>query len=183
VLGQVNEAKVVGDDGVEVDDGDVGELLIRNPVVMRGYFEMPEESAAAVDGEGWLHTGDLVESNGDGLATFVGRRKEVIRRRGENLSPLEVEACLERHPAVAEAAVVGVPSDLSEEEVKAFVIAAPGAVVDPPALRQHCLDGLARFKVPRYLEVVDALPHTPTGRIAKPQLPRERTDREVDFDA
>lgn len=183
VLGEVNEARIVGDDGQEVAEGEVGELQLRNPIVMLGYFEMPDETAEAVDDDGWLHTGDLVESNGDGLATFVGRRKEVIRRRGENLSPLEVEARLEEHPDVSEAAVVGVPSDMSEEEVKAFVVAADGADVDVAALHRHCLDGLARFKVPRFFEVVDDLPHTPTGRIAKPQLSLDRNDREVDTDA
>ncbi len=183
VLGEVNEARVVGDDGSEVDVGDVGELRLRNQVVMRGYFEMPDETAQAIDGDGWLHTGDLVENDGDGLVTFVGRRKEVIRRRGENLSPLEVEARLEAHEAVAEAAVIGVPSAMSEEEIKAFVVPAPGYTVDADALRRHCVDGLARYKVPRYVEIVDRLPHTPTGRIAKPQLSRDRNDQEVDFDA
>jgi crotonobetaine/carnitine-CoA ligase len=99
------------------------------------------------------------------------------------LSPLEVEARLEQHPSVAEAAVVGVPSAMSEEEIKAFVVAAAGATIDVGELRRHCLDGLARYKVPRYLEIVDELPHTPTGRIAKPQLSRDRNDQEVDFDA
>ncbi len=183
VLGEVNEAKIVGDDGAEVAEGDVGELHLRNPVIMRGYFEMPAETEAAIDHDGWLHTGDLVENNGGGLATFVGRRKEVIRRRGENLSPLEVEARLEEHPDVAEAAVIGVPSAMSEEEVKAFVVLAAGASVDVNDLRQHCVAGLAPFKVPRYVEIVDDLPHTPTGRIAKPHLSRDRNDREVDFDA
>jgi crotonobetaine/carnitine-CoA ligase len=181
VLGEVNTARVVAH-GVDVAPGDVGELLLRNPAVMRGYFEMPAETAAALDADGWLHTGDLVEPHTDGSVTFVGRRKEVIRRRGENLSPLEVEARLELYPAVAAAAVIGVPSDMTEEEVKAFVVPAPGAVIDVATLRRHCLDGLARFKVPRYVEVVAELPHTPTGRVAKHQLPRERNDQEVDFD-
>ncbi len=179
-LGEANEARVV-DGGAEVAAGEVGELQLRNPVVMRGYFEMPEETAAALDDDGWLHTGDLVERHGDGSVTFVSRRKEVIRRRGENLSPVEVEACLEAHPTVAEAAVVGVPSAMSEEEVKAFVVNAPDVTVDVAALRQHCLGRLARYKVPRYIEVVEQLPHTPTGRIAKHLLGRGRNDREVDL--
>ncbi len=183
VLGQVNEARIVGDDGTDSDEGEVGELRLRNPVVMRGYFEMSEETEAAIDGDGWLHTGDLVVNDGGGLATFVGRRKEVIRRRGENLSPLEVEARLEGHPDVVEAAVIGVPSAMSEEEVKAFVVVAANASVDSNDLRRHCLDGLARFKVPRYVEIVDEMPHTPTGRIAKARLSADRNDREVDFDA
>ena len=148
---------------------------------MRGYFEMPDETASVLV-EGWLHTGDLVEQNDDGSFTFVGRRKEVIRRRGENLSPVEVEACLESHPDVVEAAVIGVPSDMSEDEVKAFVIAGPNRSIDVEALYGHARKQLARFKVPRYFEVVSELPHTPTGRIAKHQLPTERNDQEVDCD-
>jgi crotonobetaine/carnitine-CoA ligase len=160
----------------------VGELELRNPVIMRGYFEMPEETAAVLH-EGWLRTGDLVQANADETFTFLGRKKEVIRRRGENLSPAEVEAALEHHPDVAEAAVVGVPSDLSEEDVKAFITVVPGASVDIITVHALARERLAPFKVPRYIEVVDELPHTPTGRLAKRRLPTERTPREMDFDA
>src|SRR5439155_15982059 len=132
--------------------------------------------------EGWLRTGDLVTENDDGTYTFVGRKKEVIRRRGENLSPAEVEAALERHPDVAEAAVVAVPSDLSDDEVKAFIVPARDAKVDVGELSVFLRRRLARFKVPRYFEVVDELPHTPTGRLAKHKLPLQRTPEEVDID-
>ena len=176
-LGRVNEARVH-----EADESGVGELELRNPTIMRGYFEMPEETAEVIV-DGWLRTGDLVHDDGDGLFTFVGRRKEVIRRRGENLSPTEVEAAAETHPAVAEAAVVGVPSDLSEEEVKAFLIPAAGATIDLDDLDARLRRELTRFKVPRYYEVVAELPHTPTGRLAKHKLPRERTPGEVDMEA
>ncbi|MCA1842814.1 MAG: ATP-dependent acyl-CoA ligase, partial [Actinobacteria bacterium] len=115
--------------------------------------------------------------------TFVGREKEIIRRRGENLSPAEVEEALAAHPAVAEVAVVGVPSELTEEEVKAFVVLAPGAEPDPPALHAWAAERLTRYKVPRYFEFVPELPHTPTGRVAKHQLPRERTPVEWDADS
>ncbi len=176
-LGRVNEARVHA-----ADESGVGELELRNPTIMRGYFEMPEETADVIV-DGWLRTGDLVHEDGDGLFTFVGRRKEVIRRRGENLSPTEVEAAAETHPAVAEAAVVGVPSDLSEEEVKAFLIPAAGATIDLDDLDAHLRRELTRFKVPRYYEVVAELPHTPTGRLAKHKLSRERTPGEVDMEA
>lgn len=179
-LGRINEGRVVGDDGKPVAPGQVGELELHNPAVMAGYFEMPEETEAALV-DGWLRTGDLVRDNGDGTYTFVSRKKEVIRRRGENLSPAEVEAALELHPAVAEAAVIGVPDELTEEEVKAFVVAAPGGYVDPRGLAAHAAEHLARFKVPRYIEVVDELPHTPTGRLAKHRLPTERTPAETDL--
>jgi crotonobetaine/carnitine-CoA ligase len=179
-LGHVNDARVV-DDGRVVGAGEVGELELRNPAIMRGYYEMPTETAAVLV-DGWLRTGDLVRDDGDGNYTFVGRKKEVIRRRGENLSPAEVEAALERYPAVVEAAVIAVPSELSEDEVKAFVVAAEEAAADPAELHEFASTQLARFKVPRYFEVVDELPHTPTGRIAKHKLPTERTPTEVDME-
>jgi crotonobetaine/carnitine-CoA ligase len=182
-LGHVNDARVVADDGEPVGTGGVGELELRNPAIMRGYFEMPDETAAAMH-DGWLRTGDLVQANDDDETfTFLGRKKEVIRRRGENLSPAEVEAALEHHPDIAEAAVIGVPSDLSEEDVKAFVVAARDAQVDVGAVHAFALERLAAFKVPRYIEVVEELPHTPTGRLAKHRLPTERTPGEMDFES
>jgi crotonobetaine/carnitine-CoA ligase len=176
-LGVVNEGRVV-EDGRDVEVGEVGELWLRNPVVMQGYWGMPEETAAVVGDDGWLRTGDLVRREPGGLFTFVARVKDVIRRRGENLAPAEVEAALAEHPSVVEAAVIGVPSALSEEEVKAFVVAA--GELDLADLREFAAGRLTRFKVPRYLEVVDELPHTPTGRIAKHRLPAELTGGEWD---
>ncbi|MEO8692456.1 MAG: AMP-binding protein [Acidimicrobiales bacterium] len=173
-LGHVNDARMH-----EVDAEGVGELELRNPVIMRGYYEMPDETAAVVV-DGWLRTGDLVTAHDDGNFTFVGRKKEVIRRRGENLSPTEVQAVLELHDDVAEAAVIGVPSELSEEDVKAFVTPLSGHTIDIAALDAFVRARLARFKVPRYYEVVAALPHTPTGRLAKHQLPTDRTSAEID---
>ena len=184
-LGEINEGRVIDPEApgrvLAPGSGEAGELELRNPAVMRGYFEMPDETAEVLV-DGWLRTGDLVTDNGDGTYTFVGRKKQVIRRRGENLSPLEVEAVLERHPDVAEAAVIGVASSLSEEDVKAFVLPAPGRTVDLAALHAFAGQHLARFKVPRYLEAVDDLPHTPTGRLAKHQLPTERTVHEIDME-
>jgi crotonobetaine/carnitine-CoA ligase len=179
-MGEVNHARAIDDSGRNVGVGEIGELELKNPAVMVGYYNMPEETNKVL-ADGWLRTGDLVGVNDDGTYTFVGRKKELIRRRGENLSPVEVETALEAHPAVAEAAVVGVPSDLSEEEVKAFVVVAEGAAVALAELRDFVAERLARFKVPRYFEVVEELPHTPTGRIAKHALRRERTDTEEDL--
>jgi len=107
----------------------------------------------------------------------------VLRRRGENLYPAEVEEALVSHPSVLEAAVVGVPSELSEEEVKAFVVPAPGAGVDFPALRAHAATRLASYKVPRYWQAVADLPHTPTSRVAKHLLPRDHPPDEWDAEA
>src|SRR3954447_2963528 len=167
-LGDVNEARVVD-----------GELQLRNPAVMKGYWGMPEETESVLLPDGWLRTGDLVEDNGDGTYTFVGRQKEVIRRRGENVAAAEIEEALMSHPDVVEAAVLGVPSDLSEEDIKAFVVVNDDT--DLGAVREHAAARLTRFKVPRYIEVLTELPHTATGRVAKHRLP-ERTDSEVDFE-
>ena len=177
--GTVNEARVV-EDGSDVPPGEIGELLLRNPAVMLGYWGMPDETAQVLR-DGWLHTGDLVRADPEGTYTFVGRRKEVIRRRGENLAPAEVEDALEQHPAVAEVAVVGVPSPLTEEDVKAFVVLHEGA--EPAELRDFAAERLTRFKVPRYIELVAELPHTPTGRVAKHRLDRELTGNEWDAES
>lgn len=196
-LGTVNEAKVVAVDGtaalagaagragrlVALGPGETGEMLLRNPVLTPGYLGMPEETAAVLTDDGWLRTGDLVTVNADGTYTFVGRRKEVLRRRGENLSPLEVEEVLDSHPSVLESAVVGVPSELTEEEIKAFVVAAPGTEVDLASLRDYAAQRLSAFKVPRFWQVIDVLPRTPTARIAKHKLPAGHQPGEFDASA
>ncbi|MDX6673992.1 MAG: carnitine-CoA ligase [Solirubrobacteraceae bacterium] len=181
-LGEVNEGRVMRD-GREVAAGDVGELELRNPAVMKGYWGMPEETSRVLIEDGWLRTGDLVRDNGDGTLTFIGREKEVIRRRGENVAPAEIEEVLMSHPDVLEAAAVGVPSELSEEEIKAFVVVRDPASGELPAIRAWAAERLTRFKVPRYLEAVPDLPHTPTGRVVKHRLERERTADEIDFEA
>jgi crotonobetaine/carnitine-CoA ligase len=180
-LGTVNEARVMLDDQ-EAPDGEVGELELRSPAVMRGYWDMPDETAQVLRPDGWLRTGDLVRRDPHGTYTFIGRRKDVIRRRGENVAPAEIEEALCAHPDVIEAAVIGVPSELTEEDIKAFVAVAEPASADVTAIRDAAAAALTPFKVPRYVEAVADLPHTPTGRIAKHRLPRERTGAETDFD-
>jgi crotonobetaine/carnitine-CoA ligase len=160
-LGEVNEARVTAD----------GELELRNPAVMKGYWGMPEETAAVLGTDGWLKTGDLVTANPDGTYTLVGRRKEVIRRRGENVAPAEIEAALVSHPDVVDVAVVGVASDLSEEDIKAFVVMREGAGADLEELREWAAERLTPFKVPSQYQVIEELPLTATGRVAKHRLP------------
>jgi crotonobetaine/carnitine-CoA ligase len=175
VLGVVNEARVIDDDG---NDTDSGELLLRSPAVTPGYWEMPDETAAAISADGWLRTGDIVTRDAEGVFTFVSRKKEVLRRRGENLSPLEVEEAVASHPSVLECAVIGVPSELSEDEIKAFVVTSGPA--DFAALRAWAAERLAPFKVPRYWQRLAALPRTPTQRVAKHQLPSGHPSDEFD---
>ncbi len=178
-LGTVNEARVVAEDGRELGPGETGELLLRNPAVTPGYWQMPEETAKVISG-GWLRTGDLVTVDPGGTYTFVARKKEVIRRRGENLSPLEVEEALLAHPAVQDCAVVAVPSELSEEEVKAFVVPAAGRRADFGELRAWAAGRLAPYKVPRFWQQVSELPRTPTSRVAKHRLPAGHPPGEYD---
>jgi crotonobetaine/carnitine-CoA ligase len=148
-----------------------GELELRNPAVMKGYWGMPEETAQVLGPDGWLKTGDLVTENPDGTYTLVGRKKEVIRRRGENVAPAEIEEALVSHPDVVEVAVVGVPSELSEDDIKAFVVLRDGADADFDELREWASKRLTPFKVPSQYEELAELPHTPTGRVAKHRLP------------
>jgi crotonobetaine/carnitine-CoA ligase len=183
VLGTINEARVVDEAGNDLPLGRTGELLLRNPVITPGYWGMPEETAKAVTADGWLHTGDLVTRDAAGVYTFVSRKKEVLRRRGENLSPAEVEEAIASHPSVLECAVVGVPSELSEDEVKAFVVPAPGASPGFAELHAHAARLLASFKVPRFWELIGELPRTPTARVARHRLPQGRTGQEWDAEA
>jgi crotonobetaine/carnitine-CoA ligase len=179
VLGTINEVRVIDEDDQELQVGGTGELLLRNPAVTAGYWGMPEETAEVLRG-GWLHTGDLVTVNNDGTFTFVARTKEVLRRRGENLSPLEVEEAILAHPSVLECAVIGVASELTEEDIKAFLVAVPGRALDLRELRDWTAQRLAAFKVPRFWQQVEALPRTPTARVAKHRLPRNHSPEEYD---
>jgi crotonobetaine/carnitine-CoA ligase len=178
-LGTVTAARVVDAEGAELADDAVGELEIRNPTATPGYLGRPEESAALLR-DGWLRTGDLAWRDAEGFYYFGGRSKELIRHKGENLSPSEVERVLEDHPAVAVAAVIGVPSDLSEEDVKGFVVLEAGSTASPAALFEWCSERLPPYKRPRYLEIVTDLPTTENHKVAKTRLPRERTAGETD---
>jgi len=182
VIGTINHARVIDQAGAVLGPGGTGELELRNPVLTPGYWGMPAETAAVRDGD-WLRTGDLVTVGHDGTYTFISRVKEVIRRRGENLSPLEVEDVLDSHPAVLESAVVGVPSELSEEDVKAFIVPADGAELDFAWLRDYAAGRLAAFKVPRYWQQIGQLPRTPTSRVAKHRLPDGHPPGEYDAEA
>jgi crotonobetaine/carnitine-CoA ligase len=165
-LGVINRARVVDEQGRDVGDDETGELWLANPATMRDYLRDPIATAEAL-ADGWFHTGDLVRRDPQGNFTFVARKKEVLRRRGENVAAAEIEGVLAAHPAVREAAVIGVRSDLGEDDIVAFVAAHDGASIDGEALRAWVRERLADFKVPSVIHVRDALPHTATERIAK----------------
>lgn len=165
------EARVVDEHDREVPDGEVGELVLRTdqPWAMNsGYLGMPEATARAWR-NGWFHTGDAFRTV-DGEFFFVDRMGDTIRRRGENISSAEVEVELLAHPSVREAAVVAVPSPYGEDDVLAVVAPTEGATIDPVELFRFLIPRMAHFMVPRYLRVVDALPHTPTNKVEKHRL-------------
>ena len=169
----VNEIRIVDDAGQPLGLDAVGEITIKNPAVMPGYWRNPEQTALALR-EGWLHTGDLGWQDAEGYLYFVDRKKDVIRRRGENISSQEVEEVIKRHPSALDCAVIAVPSELGEDEVKAYVTPRPGQAIDPAQILHWCAEHLAYFKVPRYLEVRDELPRTPSLRVRKDLLRQER---------
>ena len=173
--GFVNQIRIVDDDGKPVETGQPGEITIKNPALMPGYWRNEEQTGLALR-DGWLHTGDLGWLDEDGFLYFVDRKKDVIRRRGENISSQEVEDVIKRHPTVLDCAVIAVPSELGEDEVKAYVTPRPPAAVDAETIVRWCAENLAYFKVPRYVEIRDELPRTPSLRVRKDLLRQERED-------
>jgi crotonobetaine/carnitine-CoA ligase len=169
------EARVVDADDAELPPGEAGELVLRASEpwsFASGYFGRPAQTVEAWR-NGWFHTGDRVVREADGRFRFVDRLKDAIRRRGENVSSYEVEQVLLAHPAVTEAAVFPVRSELAEDEVMAAIVARDGEAIDPAALCAWCAERLPKFAVPRFLDVVADLPRTGNGKVQKFVL-RER---------
>ena len=156
----------------DVAPGGVGELIIRGPQLMDGYYHQPVETAQTIR-NGWLYTGDIASMDADGYVTIVDRKKEMIIVSGYNVYPREVEEALARHPAVAEAAAIGVPHPIKGEEVKAFVVLRPGTTTTADELVAFCREGLAPFKVPKAIEFRESLPKTLIGKILRRQLAAE----------
>src|SRR5699024_1754685 len=166
--------KIVDADGATVPRDTIGELCTRGYSVMLGYWNDPEATAAAVDADGWMHTGDLAEMDSAGYVKIVGRSKDMIIRGGENIYPREIEEFLFTHPAVADAQVVGIPDTKYGEEIAAWIRLHPGQETDAQTLRDYCKGQIAHFKVPRHIHFVDAFPMTVTGKIQKFRM-REQT--------
>jgi long-chain acyl-CoA synthetase len=157
--------------GAEMPAGELGEILIKGPNVMKGYFGNPEATAQAVR-QGWLHSGDIGYADGDGYFYVVDRVKDMVNVSGFKVFPREVEEVLFLHPSVREAAVIGMPDPVRGEAVKAFVVLNTGHAGDAEALRALCRERLAGYKVPEAVEFIPALPKNPTGKILKKELRR-----------
>ena len=168
------QCRVVDDEGHDAPDGETGELLVRTPIIMQGYFRDPEQTGAAFV-DGWFRTGDLVRRDEDGYFYFVARKKDIIRRRGENISGAELDRVISEHPAVHEAAAIPVGAELGEDEILVAVVRKAGYDVTAEEVAQWCRERLAPMKVPRFVVFVDALPHTPTHKIAKMMLRADTT--------
>lgn len=168
------EVKFVGADGNEVGLSEIGELRVRGPNVMKGYYRAPEETAAAIDSLGWFNTRDLARLE-DGALFIVGRTKDLIVHRGFNVYPAEVEAAITTHPLVSRCAVIGLRRN-GDEEVIAFVQPIAGATLDPKDLGAHVATRLSSYKWPAEIHIVSGMPLTPTGKIAKNELANRLID-------
>lgn len=166
-------ARIVDDEGRVCPPGEVGELVLKGPSMCSGYFNNPEASRAAVDAEGWFHTGDLARMDADGFYYIVDRKKDMFISGGENVYPVEIEKALYEHSSVAQCAVVGVPDVTWGEVGKAFVVLKPGAQATEAELLDHCRARLARYKVPKSIAFLEALPTSAAGKVLKREL-RER---------
>jgi crotonobetaine/carnitine-CoA ligase len=163
------QLRIVDDAGRDLPDGAVGEIWVKTPILMQGYYRDAEQTAASI-ADGWFRTGDLAWRDADGYFYFVARKKDIIRRRGENISGAEIDGVIGDHPAVLLCAAIPVPSELGEDDILVAIVKKPGAAVSAPEIAAWCRARLAAIKVPRYVAFVDSLPTTATQRVQKFQL-------------
>ena len=164
------QQRIIGADGETLGPDLDGELQLKGPNIMAGYFKDPEATAAAIIDDGWLRTGDMARADAEGFTSITGRIKEMLIIGGENVFPREIEDVLVRHADVALAAVIGVQDPSRGEVALAFVEPVPGSTPDPAALRTFCRDFLAGYKVPREIRVLDELPKGATGKVQRRAL-------------
>jgi len=169
------QCRIVDESGCDVPVGDVGEFWVKHPIVMQGYFRDPEQTEQAFQ-DGWFKTGDLVRKDDNDYYFYVSRKKDIIRRRGENISAAELEMVMAEHPSVFESAAIAVPSPLGEDDILVAISKKPGAQLTESEVAHWCRERLSAVKVPRYVVFLEELPHTPTHKIAKAIL---RTDPQV----
>ncbi|MEO2108834.1 MAG: AMP-binding protein, partial [Actinomycetota bacterium] len=171
------QIRLVDPEGNDVPTGEIGEILVGGVpgrTLMKGYHKDEAATAQALAG-GWLHTGDHGYADEHGYVYFFDRKKDVIKRAGENVSASEVETALVDHPAIVEAAVIGIVDDVRDEAVKAFVVCVPGEMVSLEDVRDHCVQRLASFKIPTEIEVLAELPKTSIGKVEKKVLRARQT--------
>ena len=168
------ETKIVDGNGKEVPDGETGELLVRGPIVMLGYWGRPDATKETIEPDGWLHTGDIVRRDEDGYLQIVDRIKDMIISMGENIYPREIEELVYKFPGIHECAVIGVPDKIRGQAGACYYSVQPDHHVDDKALKIYLRMNLALFKIPREFHEIDELPHTATGKISKRLLKEQR---------
>jgi len=164
------DTKIVDKDGTPVPVGEVGELLLRGPHIFSGYWDEPEETAKTIEPDGWVHTGDLARVDEEGFYYIVGRSKDMFISGGENVYPTEIEELLYQHPAVLEAAVIGIPDEKWGEVGKAVIVVKPGHSLAADEIREYLKERLAKYKIPKVYEFRDSLPKSAAGKILKREL-------------
>ena len=157
-------------DGRQAETGEVGEIEIRSAGVMKGYWNRADATAEAIDAEGWFRSGDAGFFDADGYLYIHDRVKDMIVSGGENVYPAEVENALFSHPAIADAAVIGVPDDKWGEAVKAIVVLKPGEAADPAGIIAHCKAKIAGYKTPKSVDFIQVLPRNPSGKVLRREL-------------
>jgi crotonobetaine/carnitine-CoA ligase len=174
-----NEMKVVNEEGKEVPSGTIGEIVVKGVpgrTIMKGYYKNPEATEQTIK-DGWLYTGDNAYMDEDGYFHFVDRKKDMIKRGGENVAAVEVEYVISLHPKVQEVAVVGVPDPIRDEAIMALVVVKPGERSDADEIITFCKERLAKFKVPSFVEFKDTFPKTSIGKVQKNILRKEQLDK------
>lgn len=166
------ECRILDDEGNDLADGETGELAVKSPIMMQGYFRDPEQTSAAFR-DGWFLTGDLVKRDTDGFFFFVSRKKDIIRRRGENIAAAELERVVSEHPGVSSAAAIAVPSELGEDDILMVVVPKENGSLPEAEIARWCQERLAAHKVPRFVALAKELPYTPTHKIAKEMLRKD----------
>jgi carnitine-CoA ligase len=178
------ECRIVDDDGRDVTVGETGELAVRTPILMQGYFNDEEQTRKSFR-DGWFLTGDLVRADAQGRYYFVSRKKDIIRRRGENVAGSELDRVIGEHPGVLVAAAIGVHSEFGDEDILVAVKPKEGLALTEQDVVDWCRQRLTAMKVPRYVILLDDMPLTPTHKVAKAELRKDPTlrQRAVDFNA
>ena len=166
-----NTAKIINEKGDDLPRGEQGEIMIKGDNVMKEYYKAPDITAKTIEPDGWLHTGDLGYMDEDGFVFVTGRIKELIIKGGENIAPKEIDEALYQHPAILDAAAVGIPDDTYGEEILACVTLQPGSNVTEQELLDHCLELLGKFKTPKTIKLLEELPKGPSGKIQRLKLP------------
>ncbi len=174
------ELRLLDDRGAEVAQGAIGEVVLRGPGLMKGYWENPAATSEALREDGWFATGDMGRLDEDGYLFLVDRKKDMILRAGYSVYPREIEDVLAAHPAILEAVALGVPDDRLGEEVVAMVVPRPGQPCDPAEVREFVRERVAAYKYPRVVVVAEALPHSPSGKVLRREIDREPLRRALD---